>query len=101
MQISVINTSFTSLYASLPSSVVFACKTATFGENKSQVSMGLRSHLWFLFAKQHLFVQNYVSMGPRLHLWFFHAKQGLLEQNNKSLLVPDMTCHFVHVQQRP
>ena len=34
------------------------------------------------------------------HLLFLHAKLRLLDQNNKSLWVPDMTCHFVHVQQR-
>ena len=41
-----------------------------------------------------------VSVGPRLYLWFLHAKQRLLDQNDKSLSLPDMTCRFVHIQQR-
>ena len=76
MQISVINTWITSVYRSLPSTVDFSCKTAS------------------------LCAELYVSMGPRPHLCFFLSKQRLLERNNKSLWVPDMTCRFVHVQQR-
>ena len=41
-----------------------------------------------------------VSVGPRPHQWFLPPKQRLLDQNNKSLWVPDMTCRYVHVQQR-
>ena len=63
------------LYGSQPSCVVFECKTATFG-------LELQS-----------------SVGQRPHLLFLHAKLRLLDLNNKSLWVPDMTCHFVHVQQ--
>ena len=55
---------------------VFGCKTATLG------------------------TEPQVSVGPRPNLWLFQAKQRLLEQNNKSLWVLDMTCRFVHVQQR-
>ena len=63
--------------------------------------MGPRPHLWFsahitvYLAREY---QDYIGSSP--HLWFFHAKQRLLEQNKKSLCVPDMTCHFVHLQQR-
>ena len=39
-------------------------------------------------------------MGPSPYLWFFHAKQRLLDPKNKSLWVPDITCHFVHGIQR-
>ena len=39
-----------------------------------------------------------VSTGPRPHLSLLHVKQRLMDENNKSLLVPDMTCRFVHVQ---
>ena len=41
-----------------------------------------------------------VSVGPKPHLWFLYVKQLLLDRNNKSLWVPDMTCHFVQAQQR-
>ena len=34
----------------------------------------------------------------KTHLWFLLAKLRLLDQNNKSLWVPDMTCHYVNVQ---
>ena len=46
MQNGAINTWITSLYVSLPSSVVFACKTGTFGP-ELQVSMGPRPSLSF------------------------------------------------------
>ena len=46
MQYSVISTRLSSLYVSLPSSVVFACKTTTFGP-ELQVSMGPIHHLSF------------------------------------------------------
>ena len=39
-------------------------------------------------------------MGPSPHLWFLVSKQRLFVQNYKSLWVPDLTCHFVHVKQR-
>ena len=75
-QYSVINTWNTCLYGSQPLSVVFACITATFGPECK------------------------FSMGSSPHLSFLHAKQRLLDQINKSLWVPDMTYHFVHIQQR-
>ena len=43
----------TLVYWSQPSSVVFACKTATLGP-ELQVSIGPRPHLWFLHSKQRL-----------------------------------------------
>ena len=62
--------------------------------------MGSSPNQWFCaFKTATLGPELQVSDGPRPHLWFFHAKQRLLEQNNKSILVPDMTCRFVHVQQ--
>ena len=45
--------------------------------------------------------ESLVSMGPCPHLWFLDEKQRLLDPNNKSLLVPDLTCRFVHAKQRP
>ena len=101
-----------------------ACKTAPLGL-ELQVSVGQRPHLCFFmqnsdfmtrltsllgFQPLHLWFcackaatlahELLVSMGPSPHLWFLQAKQRLLVQNNKSLWVPDMSCHFVHVQQR-
>ena len=124
MHNNVISTRITSLYWSQPSSVVYACKIATFGP-ELKVSMGPRPHLLFwahvtvclaqeyqdyMGSSRHLWFcacktatlepELQISVGPRPHLWFFHAKQRLLDQNNKSLWVPDMTCRFVHVQQR-
>ena len=97
---SVLSIRITSLYGSQPSSVVFECKTATFGP-ELQVSMGTRPHLWFCACKTAtLGLELQVSVGPRIHLWFLHAKHRLLDQNNKSLWDPDMTCRFVYVHQR-
>ena len=67
----------TSLYGSQPSSVVFACKTATLGP-ELQVSMGPRPHLWFFaFKTGTLAPELQVSIGPSLHLRFLHATQRL------------------------
>ena len=61
----------TSLYGSQPSSVVFACKTATLA-SESLVSMGPRPHLWFFeFKTAPLAAELQVSMGPSPHLWFY------------------------------
>ena len=101
-----------------------ACKTATLGPDL-QVCMGPRPHLrfwalitgclaqeqkdyngsrpqlWFCTCKTAtLGLELQVSVGPRPQLWILHAKQRLLDQNNKSLCLPHMTCHFVHVQER-
>ena len=102
----------------------FACKTATLGPDLKGC-MGPRPQLWFwahitvclaqeyqdyVGSSPHLWLcacktatlgpELQVSVGPRSHLCFIHAKQRLLYQNNKTLWVPDMTCRFVHVQQR-
>ena len=61
-------------YGSPPTSMVFACKTATLGPELQ------------------------VFMGPSPHLWFLHSKQRLSDQNYKSLWVPDLTCHIVHAK---
>ena len=75
-------------------------KTATLWPDL-QVCIGPRPHLWFCTCKRAtLGLELQVSVGPRLHMWFLHAKQRLLDPNNKSLWVPDMTCRFVHVQER-
>ena len=59
----------TSLYRSLPSFVVFACKTATLGQ-ELQVSLGPRPHLWFFaFKTASLAPELQVSKGPSPHQW--------------------------------
>ena len=92
MQNNVICIRITSLYGSQHSSVIFACKTATFG-SELLVSIGPSLHLWFYsFETATLALDLLVSMGPSPHLWFLQAKQRLLEQNYKSLWVPDFAC---------
>ena len=76
MENNVISIRITSLCLSQPSNVVFTCKTAPLARELQ------------------------VSMGPSSHLWFLHAKQRLLDQNYQSPWVPDLTCRFVHAQQR-
>ena len=100
MQNNVISTWNTSLYRSHPSSMVFACKTATFGP-ELQASMGSRLHLSYWECKtSYLASENLSLCDPVLIYGFWHAKQRLLDQNNKSPWVQDMTYRFVHVQQR-
>ena len=90
----------TSLYGSQPSSVDFACNTATFGP-ELQVSVGPRHHLSFCACNTVWFPPEWlVNMSSSPHLWFLHAIQRLLDQNYKSLWVPDLTCRFVHAIQR-
>ena len=53
-----------------PSSVVFACKTATLWP-ELLVSIGARPHLWFFaFKTASLAPELQVSMRPSPHLWF-------------------------------
>ena len=114
----------TSIYVSQLSSVVFAYTTAHSGP-EFQVCTGPRLHLWFWAHITACLTQEYkdymcssprlwfcacktatlalellVSMGPSPHLCFLLAKQRLLDPNNKSPLVPDITCRFVHAIQR-
>ena len=92
MQNGAISTWITSLNGFQPSSVVFACKTASFGQ-KSQVSIGPRFHLSFCVCKTAwLAPEILVSMGSSPHLLFLHAKQRVLDQNYMSLWVPVLTC---------
>ena len=71
MHNSVISTRNTCLQGSQPSSVDFACKTATIGA-ELQVSMGPRPHLSFCACKPALLASEIlVSVGPSPHLFFF------------------------------
>ena len=81
MQNSAFRTRITSLYGSQPSSVVFACKTATLG-SELEVSMGPRPHLWFFAFKIATLAQKLqVSRGPSPHLWFCASQQQHYDQN--------------------
>ena len=75
MQNNEINIRNASLYEYQPSSVLFACKTATLWP-ELQVSIGPTPHLWFFaFKTATLSPELQVTMGPSPHLWFLHAKQ--------------------------
>ena len=76
MQNRVISTWNTSLYGSQPSSVVFACKTATFSLEYKSLRV------------------------PDLTCRFVHAKQHDLHKNKMTIWVPALTCGFVHAKQR-
>ena len=123
MQNGVICTRMKSLYGFQPSSVLFSCKTVTLGPDL-QVCMGSTPHLWFwahITACLAQELKDYMCSSPQLwfcacktacltsvllvsigsspHLWFLNAKQRLLDQINKSLLVPDFICRFLHAKQ--
>ena len=77
-----------------------ACKTSWLAP-ELLVSMGARPRLPFCACKTTwLASELLVSMGPNPHLWFLIAKQWLYDQNHQSLLVPHLTCHFVHAKLR-
>ena len=78
---SVLSIRITSLYGSQHSSVVFACKTETFG-TELQVSIGPRPHLSFCACKTAwLASELLVSMGPSSNLWFSFSKQRIMDKN--------------------
>ena len=120
MQNNVISIRITSLYWSQPSSVVFACKTASFESElhfsmspglrllicecktvcldpERRLSIGPSLNLWFcMFKTAPLASELIFSMGPSPPLWLFYAKQRLYDQNYKSLSVPDLTYVLLH-----
>ena len=66
-----------------------------------QVSMGTRHNLSFCACKTAWLAPELpVSMCPSPRLWFLHAKQRPQGQNCMSLWVPDLTCDFLHANQR-
>ena len=124
MQYSMISTRNTSLFGFQPSSVVLCIQNSdrtttiahVFGSQTSPVAFCIQNNVpsfrnTSLYGSQPLSVgcacktaslasELLVSMGPSPHLWFLHSKPRLLDQTNKSLRVPDLTCHFVHAKQR-
>ena len=95
MQNSAISIRITSLNGSLPSSVVYGCKTATFGP-QYQVSIGPRHKLSFCACKTAWFApQLLVSIGPSTLLLFMYAKQRLFDQKKTSLYGPQTSTVFL------
>ena len=100
MQNSAFWTRISSPYESQTSSVALSTHNCELNTRKKDC-IGSSPHLWLCACKTvTLGLELQVSVDQRPHLWFLQAKQRLLVQNNKSLRVPDMTCRFLHVQQR-
>ena len=100
MQNSVFWIRITSLYGSKPSSVVFACKTATLA-SELLVSMGPRPHLWFFsFKTATLAPELQVSMCPRPHLRFCACKTTWLASEILVSMWPSPNLWFLHAKQR-
>ena len=100
MQNSDFRTRLTRLYGSQTSSVVLST-------HNSVLSTRINRLYWFQLSPVVLCIQNsdfrtrITSVcGSKTPLVVFACKQRLLDQNNKCLWVPEMTCRFVHVQQR-
>ena len=114
----------TSLYGSMPSSVVLSIHNSdimtrinsSHGSQTSPVVLCIQnsvintrntsdhgsqtSPVVLCLQKMWLASELLVSMGPSPHLWFLHAKQRLLDQNYKALWVPAIICGFVYSKQR-
>ena len=86
MQYSMISTRITCLYGSQHLSVVFAFKTATFGE-ELQVSMCHSSHLWFLHTQQRILDQNFKSVGSQTSSVVLNTHNCVLNTRIKRLYV--------------
>ena len=121
MQNNVISTRITSLYGFLPSSVDFACKTATLGpdlqvcvcpspnvwywalisaflEQEYHIYVGSSHHLWFCACKTATLGQ--VSVGPKPHLWFSACKTACLTSELLVSIGPSPHLRFLHAKQR-
>ena len=85
MQYSVISTRITCLYGSQPLSVVFECKTATFGA-ELQVSRCLSSHLWFLLTQQRILEHNSVINTRIERLYGFQPSPVVLCMQNSDFI---------------
>ena len=121
MQYSVISTRITCIYWSQPLSVVFECKTATFGA-ELQVSMGPRHDLSFCACRRAWLATSlywsqpssevfackpatfgsklHVSMGPRNHLWFSAWKIASLASELLVSIGRSSHLRFLHANQR-
>ena len=63
--------------------------------------MGPRPHLLFWAHITACLAQEYKGyIGSSPHCGFCMQNSDTLDQNYKFLLVPENTCHFVHVQER-
>ena len=89
-----------SLYGSQPSSVVFACKTTTFG-SELQVSMGPRLRLLICECKKAcLGPELRLSVGPSLHLWFCSFKTATLSSELLVSSGPRPHLRILYAKQR-
>ena len=124
MYYSALSIRITSLYGSQPSSVAFACTTATFGTEiqvsmvtrphlsfcvcktawlapEMLVSMGSSPHLWFCaFQTATLGPNWHVSMGPRPRLWFSGCTTACLPSELLVSMGPSPHRWFLHAKQR-
>ena len=103
MQTSVISTWITCLYVYQLSSVFIFMRNCDFRTRLTSLHGSQTSAVFFGLCG---FQPSCVVFGCKTPtfglelLLCLQAKLPLQDQNNKSLLFPDMTCHFVHVQQR-
>ena len=94
MQNNVFSITYTSLYCSLPSSAVFACKTATF-RSELQVPMGPRLRLLICESKTACLEPEWrLSIGPSLHLWFCAFKTATLASEWLVSMGPSIHLRF-------
>ena len=99
-QNNVISIRITSLYGSQPSSVVFACNTATF-DSELQVSMGPRLRLLICECKKACLDPEWrFSLGPSLHLWFCAFKTATLASEILVSSGPSPHLRILHTKQR-
>ena len=97
----VLSIRITSLYGSQPSSVAFACKTAT-SEPEKKVSIGPRYDLSFsACTTAYLASELLVSIDSSPHLWFCAFKTATFRPNCMCLWVPDLTCDLLHANSVP
>ena len=100
LQNNVISVWITSLYGSQPSSVVFACKTSTFG-SELQVSIGPRIRLLTCeYKTASLDPEWRLSIGPSLHLWFCAFTTATLASEILVWMCPSPHLWLLHAKQR-
>ena len=100
MQNYVISIRITTLYGSQPSSVDFACKTATIG-SELQVSMGPRLRLLICECKTAcLHPERRLSIGPSLHMWVCAFRTAPLGPELLVSVGPSPHLYFLHSKRR-
>ena len=100
MQNSVPSIRITSLYWSQPSSVVLCIQNSDFMTTIACVYGSQNSPV--VFYMQNSVPSTWITglyVSPPSSVGFLFAKQRIVDPNNKSLRVPDMTCHLVRAKQ--